>query len=652
MLVLSVLGALACLVAPTPSAVGALAPPSGSRAAVPVLPDGGTVPQLRRAGPWSVDGDGRVVLVHGVNAVWKLDPYVPPATPEGFVAADADFLASQGFNTVRIGVLFSGVMPQPGVIDTGYLDAWQRVVDLLAARHIWVMVDFHQDLFTEKFQGEGFPSWAVHQPTTSSLPDPTAGFPANYFTPQVSETFDQLWAGTGDVPSFVAQAWRAVATHFRDQPYLMGYDLINEPWPGADWASCANPVGCPSDTLELEPYLDLSRRAIREVDPANVVWYEPNVLFDFGAGSMLQGPGDDPQLGLSWHDYCLAGATLHAQGFTDLPGCENEEDLVFGNAAALATRLRATQVLSEFGASDDLPDLGLVTGLADRYLVGWQYWHYKLWRDPTTESQTSGAQGLFTDDTDLASLKQAKADLLVRSYPMATAGEPRSLDYDPATGELTYVYAPGPVAGTAARAGRRDRGVREPAALPARVRRGGHRGPGHQPGRRPDRHGRRNPGGEQHDGPPHRRRRPGRRPERRRPRRPRPGRAIHRPRGGRCVRQVARPHRRGGGAPAARPGADRGRAARAAAPSRGRRRSARLGWTHDEPADHGHRDRVRRLGARPAHGERDGRLLAGGERLRPAAQRPRAPAALGLRGGEPAARRPRVRRRRRRHRPR
>lgn len=418
------------------------APPSQS-ASTPVLPSGGDVPQLRRAGPWSVDGAGRVVLLHGVNAVWKLPPYLPPKTAEGFISQDADFLLRNGFNSVRIGILLSGVMPQPGVIDRTYLDRWQRVIDLLAARHIWVLIDFHQDLFTERFQGEGFPAWAVHQPLTGALPDPAFGFPGNYFTPQVSEVFDQLYADAGGVRDRVAQAWAAVAQRFKDQPYLMGYDLINEPWPGTDWATCANTSACPGDATELAPYLDALRQGVRSQDGKNIVWYEPNVLFDFGAGSGLPGSVADPQLGLSWHNYCLPAAVLHAQGLTDLPGCSDLEGRVFDNARGLADRLGATQVLSEFGASDDLADIAQVTDEADANLVGWQYWHYKLWRDPTTESQTSGGQGLFTKDEDLTTLKPAKADLLVRSYPMATAGTPQKLRFDPGTGDLTYTYSPG-----------------------------------------------------------------------------------------------------------------------------------------------------------------------------------------------------------------
>ena len=378
----------------------------------------------------------------------------PPATAEGFIAADADFLADNGFNSVRIGILFSGVMPQPGVIDQTYLDRWQRVVDLLAAKRIWVMIDFHQDLFSEKFQGEGFPDWAVHQPLTGVLPDPVFGFPGNYFTPQVSEVFDQLYANAGGVRDRVAQAWAAVAERFRDQPYLMGYDLINEPWPGIGLGHLRQPGGLPRgrDRAGVLPRRASSGDALEGPAQHRLVRAERAVRLRRGVWACrVRSP---------IRSWACPGTTTACRrrcctprASNDLPGCEDLESLVFDNARALADRLGATQVLSEFGASDDLPDIALMTQQADDNLVGWQYWHYKLWRDPTTESQTSGAQGLFVKDDDLSTLKPAKADLLIRSYPMATAGKPEDLDYDTATGELRYTYSPGPVAGVPLRTG-------------------------------------------------------------------------------------------------------------------------------------------------------------------------------------------------------
>ena len=53
--------------------------------------------------------------------------------------------------------------------------------------------------------------------------------------------------------------------------------------------------------------------------------------------------------------------------------------------------------------------------------MGWTYWAYKRWDDPTT-ADTS--QGLFADDSDLSTVKTDKLRQLVRTYPQATAGIP------------------------------------------------------------------------------------------------------------------------------------------------------------------------------------------------------------------------------------
>jgi len=48
---------------------------------------------------------------------------------------------------------------------------------------------------------------------------------------------------------------------------------------------------------------------------------------------------------------------------------------------------------------------------------------------------------LFADDLDRpGSLKQAKADLLIRTYPQAVAGTPRSFAFDPTTKTFTLTY--------------------------------------------------------------------------------------------------------------------------------------------------------------------------------------------------------------------
>lgn len=399
--------------------------------------------QLRREDRYMVDEQNRIVLLHGMNAVWKLAPYFPPDEARGFTAADADWLHDHGFNSVRLGVLFTGVMPQEGQVDTAYLANIDRTVQLLASRGIYVLFDFHQDIYNEKFGGEGFPDWSVYDdglPATNQ-----AGFPGTYFTPTVSHVFDNLWLNTNSVWDRYADAWTAVATQWKDQDHNGGYDLFNEPYPGSQFASCANPAGCPAfDTQFLQPMQETAMKAIRTVDRNNLVFFEPNFVFNGGArtGLGLVSPIADPNIGLSWHKYCLAGVVLHSSGFTDLPGCEELHQVVNDNAEAAIQQMHSTTLVTEFGASDDLADLDQVMRQTEAQFTGWQYWSYKEWGDPTTESQTSGGQGMFRDDKDLSTVKLAKLQVLERPYPQATAGVPGALSFDAATKTFAYSYTP------------------------------------------------------------------------------------------------------------------------------------------------------------------------------------------------------------------
>ena len=150
-------------------ALGALLAFAPGAAAGPVLP-------LSHKGRWLTDAAGRVVNLHGINMVYKRPPYAPDAA--GFGDDDAAFLAAQGFNAVRVGLIYKAVEPQPGVYDDAYLDRIRATVDTLAAHGIVALLDFHQDMYNERFQGEGWPDWAVMD---DGLPaQPASGFPNNY----------------------------------------------------------------------------------------------------------------------------------------------------------------------------------------------------------------------------------------------------------------------------------------------------------------------------------------------------------------------------------------------------------------------------------------------------------------------------------------
>lgn len=421
---------------------------------------GTTAPiQLRREGRHLVDPHNRIVLLHGVNTIWKRAPFVPPNSPEGFRPVDAQWISDHGFNAARVGTLWVGVMPdEPGKIDANYLSQWDRVVQLLAAQKIWMMFDFHQDMMSPEYQGQGVPDWAVEllKGPVNSLPPPMFGFPFNYFSPQVSELFDNLYAERGVVWDGFRDAWKAVAAKWKNQSYHMGYDLMNEPWAGQEWPQCllvggTGQGGCPnSDRDEIQPFLDHARKGIRQVDAANLVWFEPQLLS--GGTALPTGfvpvPGES-QLGYSFHNYCPHAALLQSLALPAGPipvdpssTCASFISGVIEQGHAAGERMGAVAAMTEFGASDDLTIIRDTTAAADANFTSWFYWHYKNWADPTTQSQESGAQGLFTDDTDFNTVKLEKLKLLERTYPQATAGVPVSLSFNPDTAEFSYSYTP------------------------------------------------------------------------------------------------------------------------------------------------------------------------------------------------------------------
>lgn len=393
------------------------------------------VRHLRHRGPYVTDPSGRVVILHGVNVVYKHSPFVPPHSRRGFTAADARYMARHGINAVRLGVLFQGVMPRPGQIDHHYLDRIDRVVRLLAARHIWVLLDFHQDAFNQKFAGEGFPAWAVHD---DGLPFVNLGsFFLNDQTPAVQAAYDHFWQDDQHLWRYYDQAWRAVARRWRHQPHLMGYDLFNEPNAGSQMSTCANPAGCPAFDRTLQRMQTTALHAIRSVDPRSLVWFEPQFLFNAISNSNFTHVADR-HVGFSWHDYACTPAFVSGGVIPGDPDCTVNEPRVMDNAATQAKTMGAASVMTEFGAEDDVTDLTRMTRYADDHVDGWLYWAYKTWNDPTGSSN----EGLFRNDAKLGSVKKAKLRTLFHPYPQAIAGTPTSMRWHPARRRLDVSYLP------------------------------------------------------------------------------------------------------------------------------------------------------------------------------------------------------------------
>ena len=406
---------------------------SGLLGAAPAQAGGGS---LRIDGRWFVDEQNRVVLLHGVNNVDKDAPYIEPGDGFTLTEADARLLAQHGFNTVRLGVSFDGLMPAPGDIDEAYLDRLAGVVDVLGAAGIHVLLDNHQDGLSKSWGGNGFPEWALQSRPHPWEPNP--GFPLYYLMPSMNAGWNEVWHNEHGVVDHLGDALAALADRIGDHPSVLGIELLNEPWPGAAFPTCF-PLGCPLFDRQYQAVHEQLTARIRETAPALPVLWEPNVTWNQMMPTHLAEPpltppiGDD-QVAFSFHDYCAVSQSAIYLGMPkELIGlCPLQHDRTWSNADAFTERTGVPALVTEFGDNDPVV-LDHTLSRADERFTGWQYWHY--------ESVTGPEPG---EDPFLG----AAGRQLVRTYPQATAGTPVSMHFDPADGDFTYTYRPSGTAQT------------------------------------------------------------------------------------------------------------------------------------------------------------------------------------------------------------
>lgn len=439
-------------------------------------------PLRATGGPFLTDAAGRVVILHGVDAVEKRAPYelVPaPGRPWDFSAGDAARIAGLGLDLVRLGIEWQGLEPgtaaaddpaicapgrpgDPGQLDRRVADAYiarlRRTVALLAARHVYVLLDMHQDVYSSVFGGEGAPAWAV---CTGGAPvvDPPGRWSNAYGTAAVRHAFTAFFTNdvVGDLQGQFDEMWAMVARAFRDDPWVVGYDVLNEPLaippPGTgplqgvadlecfytgrahpgDLPGTRTPVTCPPD----DPREGVVP-TIEKADPHHLVFVEADIAAPRAAAPAGLGRMDLPRLVVELHAYCTRRSPVTGNP-TDEPACAAQAARTIDRFAAARRSLASRRqpagpplLLGEFGATDDPTLVRQVAGDADQLLLDWSYWSWRYYDDPTGSSDEAlvGAAGH----------ERPTARVLAQPYAQAVAGRPTASTYDAATRRYTLRY--------------------------------------------------------------------------------------------------------------------------------------------------------------------------------------------------------------------
>ena len=150
-----------------------------------------------------------------------------------FTEPDAEYIHNLGLNLVRIPInyhLFEDDM-NPRVIKEGAFEHLDRVIELCAKHQIYTIIDLHA------LPGYQNQHWHSDNPTHKAL----------------------FWKHK-DFQDRALHLWEVIAEHYKDQPWIAGYDLINEP---------ADPSG-----EKVFPYYKRLYDTIRKIDPGHIMFLE------------------------------------------------------------------------------------------------------------------------------------------------------------------------------------------------------------------------------------------------------------------------------------------------------------------------------------------------------------------------------------------
>ena len=333
----------------------------------------------------------------------------------------------------------------------------QATVSLLARYGIFSLIDMHQDVYNEAFGGEGAPNWAVC--TDGITPEAQAARrrtgASTTAGPGVAQAYGHFWDNdvVGNLQGEFDTMWTKVAGRFRGNPWVVGYDPFNEPYgPGLD----AQPNN-PTFDAELECFYTGQAHPGLDQD-----------------GHRVTCPADDPEEGLiprsrpptppTWlptrattapilgcrttsapwttRAWCSTSTTTAScmsptarSRRTSAPSVVLSSSYVFTQHAQERAHDATPEqpggpgwLLTEFGATTDTADLARITSDANANLVGWIYWQWINYDDPTG----SHSSALWPPRSATAS----QLNVLSQTYASAVAGTPLSMTFDPDDGRI------------------------------------------------------------------------------------------------------------------------------------------------------------------------------------------------------------------------
>merc|ERR1712038_104104 len=405
-----------------------------------------------------VDSHGRERFFHGTNVVFKTDPFIPITTHfdarYSFSVEDAQLLASMGYNTIRLGVLWAGLEPVEGEYNMTYLDMVEEIVVMAGERGIYSLLDMHQDAFNAKFCGNGVPDWAA-KPKKENFPYPLEvqydvdenghpsredcekiSWPNYHFSHSLSEATGRLYDNYEGLLDQFALFWGKVAEIFGENDYILGYEIVNEPWCGDVYEDPTLLIPGIADTRYLQPMYDLVNSEIRKHDSEHLIFFESVTWEIVGLGETIgftHPPGGDDfknRSVLSFHN-CVK---------TDVTSDEDYYNFRLNEIKRLGIAGFVTETNNN--GHDVFPLLDRIA----EFGYSWHHWAYKRYGCITGDNAGFfHIDGCTKCEGGMDECLNTEAVLeYSRTFPAAIAGRGDYFHYDIDTKEAVLVFTPDP----------------------------------------------------------------------------------------------------------------------------------------------------------------------------------------------------------------
>jgi len=305
--------------------------------------------------------------------------------------------------------MWPGVEPAKGQYDAAYLKQVRDIVELLGRYGIYTLLDFHQDLLNRYLCGEGIPDWALVRQASPKHPfpwpianttypvEPGTSYPAlsfclkksfseYYLAEEVGQAFQAFYDNADGTLEAFAKFWQQVARVGRDSDWVIGYEIINEPWAGDIWKHPTLLLPGQADKKNLWPLYQQVHSAIREIDDESLVFFEKSLVNVLGPLGFPSAPGGEAYRNRSVYSlHCYCGNVDRSGNPKGIFVCEGEEVVQWLQEMHDVDSMKVGSMLTEFGAvsgnnTKSIEDLEWMCNLADSDLQSWAYWQYKSYK--------------------------------------------------------------------------------------------------------------------------------------------------------------------------------------------------------------------------------------------------------------------------------